>query len=139
MTSPGDDAELEGLYQRYATFFRPIITQTGPDEWSAHYPGLSWHVTADSPEAAGDEITKEALRRLDAGLDDAQPPHVLLKQHLASPIPGMYAMDRELFLYVRSAGHEETQRAFEEAERRRDQGRSYTKDDYLVEHARQGE
>ena len=139
MTSPGDDAELEDLYQQYATHFRPIITQTGPDEWSARYPGLSWHVTADSQEAAGDEITKEALRRLDAGLDDAQPPHGLLKQHLATPIPGMYALDRELFLYVRSAGHEETQRAFEEAERRRAQGRSYTKDDYLVEHAHQGE
>lgn len=41
-------------------------------------------------------------------------------------------MDRELFFYLRShAGHAETQSAFEEAERRRTAGQSYTKNDYL--------
>lgn len=135
MTSPSGDAELEGLYQRYATHFRPVITKVGSEQWRAQYPGLPWHVTADSEQAAADAITEEALRRLDAGQDDAQPPHELLKQHLTSPIPGMYALDRELFLYLRGQfGHVETQRAFEEAERRRAQGRTYTKNDYLVEH-----
>lgn len=135
MTSPGGDAELDTLYQQYATHFRPLITQVGPGQWHAQYPGLTWHVTADSEQAAADSITEEALRRLDAGQDDAQPPHELLKQHLTSPIPGVYALDRELFLYLRGhAGHAETQRAFEEAERRRAQGRPYTKNDYLIEH-----
>lgn len=135
MTPPGGDAELDILYQQYATHFRPLITQIGPDEWRAQYPGLTWHVTADGEQGAAAAITEEALRRLDAGQDDAQPPHDLLKQHLTSPIPGVYALDRELFLYLRGhAGHAETQRAFEEAERRRAQGRTYTKDDYLREH-----
>lgn len=134
MTSPDGDAELDMLYQQYATHIRPLITQISADQWRAQYPGLTWHVTAGSEQAASDEITKEALRRLDADQDDAQPPHDLLKRHLANPISGVYALDRELFLYLRGhAGRAETQRAFEEAERRRAQGRSYTKNDYLIE------
>jgi hypothetical protein len=65
----------------------------------------------------------------------SQGAHDLLKRHLANPIRGVYALDRELFLYLRGhAGHAETERAFEEAERRRAQGRTYTKSDYLIEH-----
>ena len=134
MTSPDADAELDILYQKYATHIRPLITQISADHWRAQYPGVTWHVTADSEQAARDEITKEALRRLDAGQDDAQPPYDLLRRHLANPIPGVYALDRELFIYLRGhAGHAETQRAFGEAERRRAQGRTYTKNDYLIE------
>ncbi|SPX94878.1 hypothetical protein [Mycobacterium xenopi] len=113
MTSSNNDAELALLYEQYATHIRPLITQISADQWRAQYPGLTWHVTAESEQAAADEITKEALRRLDAGQDDAQPPHDLLKRHLEKPLPGVYAMDRELFLYLReNAGHTETQRAF---------------------------
>ena len=134
------DAELDILYQQYATHIRPIITQLPTGRWRAQYPGLTWNVTADSEDAAGNEITDEALRRHDAGLDDAQPPHDLLKRHLTSPIPGVFALDRELFLYLRGrAGHTGTQCAFEEAERRRAQGLSYTKSDYLAEHPRHDE
>jgi hypothetical protein len=133
--TPTGDAELEVLYQQYATLIEPLVTQISDGQWRAQYPGLSWHVTADSKQAAGDELSKEALRRVDAGEDEAQPPHDLLRQHFAKPIPGVYAIDRELFLYLRGhAGRSETQRAFEEAERRRAEGRSYTKDDYLAEH-----
>lgn len=49
--------------------------------------------------AAGEEIGNEAMRRADAGLPDAQPPYDLLERHLADPIPGVYVIDRELFLY----------------------------------------
>ncbi|WP_454231424.1 hypothetical protein [Mycolicibacterium fortuitum] len=52
--------------------------------------------------AAGEEIGNEAMRRADAGLPDAQPPYDLLERHLADPIPGVYVLDRELFLYLRS-------------------------------------
>jgi len=138
MDDPDDsDVDLDVLYQQYATHIRPLITQTSGQEWRAQYPGVHWHVTADSEEAAGDQITKEALRRLDAGEPDAQPPHDLLKRHLKQPIPGVYALDRELFLYLRDhVGHAEIQRAFEEAERRRADGRAYTKTDYLTEKRR---
>lgn len=89
---------------------------------------------ADSEAAAAEEIGNEAMRRADAGLPDAQPPHDLLERHLADPIPGVYALDRELFLYLRSRfGVAQTLLAFEEAERRRAVGQSYTKDDWLAE------
>ncbi|MDI3312930.1 MAG: hypothetical protein QJR12_01165 [Mycobacterium sp.] len=140
MTQTSGDDELDILYQQYATHIRPLITQANDGQWRAQYPGLTWHVTASSEQAAADEITKEALRRLDAGQDDAQPPHDLLKRHLTNPIPGVYALDRELFLYLRGhAGHTEIQRAFEEAERRRGQGRTYTKNEYLTEHQQHDE
>lgn len=131
--TPGED-DLNTLYQKYATHIRPVITQTGDHEWRAQYPGLDWHITADSEQAAGNEISKEALRRIDAGEPDAQPPHDLLLRHLKHPIPGVYALDRDLFVHLRTtAGHTATQEAFEEAERRRAVGRSYTKDDFLRE------
>lgn len=134
MDNPPGDAELTALYEQYATHIRPIVTQTGDQKWRAQYPGLDWHVTADSEQAAGDQIQAEALRRHDAGEPDAQPPHDLLQRHLAHPIPGVYALDRELFLHLRAnAGVTETLRAFEEAERRRAAGRPYTKSDYLQE------
>lgn len=136
MTNPNDtDAELTALYEKYATHIRPLITQTDDHTWRAQYPGVHWHVTADSDQAAADAISTEALRRLDAGEPDAEPPHDLLIRHLAHPIPGVYALDRELFLHLRiHAGHAETQKAFEEAERRRAAGKSYTMADYLAEH-----
>ena len=133
MTNP-DATDLQALYEQYATHIRPIITQIDENTWRAQYPELDWHITADSEQAAGDEISRESQRRLDAGEPGAQPPHDLLQRHMQSPIPGVYALDRELFLYLRShAGHSATQLAFEEAERRRAEGRSYTKADYLSE------
>jgi hypothetical protein len=70
-----------------------------------------------------------------------------LERHLADPIPGVYAMDAELFRYLRgldeASGSAAPQAratragldlAFEEAERRRALGQAYTKDDYLAEH-----
>lgn len=132
--------DLTALYERYATHFRPVITRADDNRWRAQLPGVSWHVTADTEQAAGDAITTEALRRLDAGEPEPQPPHDLLARHLQSPIPGVYAMDRELFLYVRThAGNTATQQAFEEAERRRAAGRSYTKGDYIAENSSRAE
>ncbi|OBG21660.1 hypothetical protein A5768_26430 [Mycolicibacterium fortuitum] len=131
------DDELTRLYQSYAICIRPIITKTSGNRWRAQYPGVEWHVIGDTEAAAGEELLNEALRRIDAGEPDAQPPHDLLQRHLKHPIPGVYALDLELFLYLRShAGVAATQSAFEEAEQRRRAagGTPYTKDDYLAEH-----
>jgi hypothetical protein len=135
MTTEHPTAEdLTALYEQYATLIRPTITRTDDNRWRAQLPSVSWHVTADTEDAAGDAISTEALRRLDAGEPEPQPPHDLLLRHLRHPIPGVYAMDRELFLHVRTnAGVTATQRAFEEAERRRAAGQSYTKSDYISE------
>ncbi len=132
----GGGGELCELMEQYATFIRPQLTQTSENEWRGQYPGVAWHVTAASEAAAADKLTEEALRRIDAGEDDAQPPHDLLARHLAQPIPGVYAIDRKLFVYLRShAGVAETQQAFEEAERRRALGQPYTTRDYIQEQA----
>lgn len=133
-----DDAgrvgDLSALYEQYAVHVRPVITQTSDHRWRAEYPGVDWYVVADSAESAADEVSKEALRRIEAGDSNAQPPDALLGRHLTHPIPGVYALDRELFLYLRiHAGHTETQKAFEEAERRRAAGQPYTKVEYLAE------
>ncbi|MBE5477869.1 hypothetical protein E3G68_005202 [Mycobacteroides abscessus] len=126
--------DLTALYEQYAIHIRPVLTRTEDNRWRAQLPGVSWHVTADTERAAGDAITTEALRRLDAGEPEPQPPHDLLARHLQASIPGVYAMERELFLYLRTTlGSTATQQAFEEAERRRAAGRSYTKADYIAE------
>lgn len=128
------DDELTAHYQQYATHFRPIITKTPDNRWRAQYPEVQWYVVADTQAAAGEAILEEALRRIDAGDPHAQPPHDILARHLQQAIPGVYALDQELFLYLRThAGVTETQAAFEEAERRRAAGQSYTLADYLAE------
>lgn len=78
--------DLDALYQQYATHIRPLITRVGDQRWRAQYPGVDWHVIADSEQAAGDDIATEALRRFDAGEPDAQPPHDLLRRHLQQPV-----------------------------------------------------
>jgi hypothetical protein len=144
MNSPGAGGTI---YERYAIYIRPLITRHDDNLWRAHYPEVDWYVTADSEEAAGEQIHREALRRLDAGEPDAQPPFDILERHLANPIPGVYAMDAELFGYLRGLDQASDSTApyarvtsasldlaFEEAERRRALGQTYTKADYLAEH-----
>lgn len=130
--SPEGDPALE----QYAARIRPLTTQQDDGQWRAQYPGLNWYVTADTEQAAAAKLGEEALRRVDAGEDNAQPPHDLLTRHLVEPIPGVQALDRELFVYLRQEhGVQAVERAFEESERRRALGQSYTKSDYLREHS----
>lgn len=104
-------------------------------------------MTADSAETAGERIHQEALRRLDAGEPDAQPPFDILERHLGNPIPGVYAVHAELFGYLRGLDQASDSTAsnarvtsasldlaFEEGGRRRAVGLTYTKADYLAEH-----
>lgn len=126
----GDDP----AHQQYATCIRPIVTRQDNGQWRAQYPGLEWSVTAESESAAADKLGEEALRRVDAGEANAQPPHDLLNRHLVEPIPGVQALDRDLFLFLRREhGTAAVADAFEEAERRRALGQPYTRRDYLRE------
>jgi hypothetical protein len=61
----------------------------------------------------------------------------VFRRHLQRPIPGVYAMDNELYRELRHEGADEAdiKRAFAEAERRRLAGRTYTKTDYLASSA----
>lgn len=138
MNSPVDG---DSIYWKHVVNIRPLITRQDDKRWRAQYPELDWYVSADSEQAAGEKINAEALRRLDAGEPDAQPPQTILERHLANPIPGVYALDRELFVYLREKGvRSELDNAFEEAERRRARGQTYTKADYLESlHSGRGE
>jgi hypothetical protein len=125
----------KSVYEQYAIYIQPLVTQQNDKRWKAQYPGVDWYVSADTKEAAGERINDEAIRRLNAGEPDAQPPDNLLEQHLAEPIPGVYALDRDLFVYLREKGvRAGLDRAFKEAERRRALGQTYTRADYLAEH-----
>lgn len=122
----------DSVYARYAVYIRPLLTQQDDKLWRAQYPGLDWYVTAESDLVAGERLNEEAIRRLTAGEPDAQPPDDLLERHLVHPVPGVYALDRDLFVYLRENGvRSELDDAFEESERRRALGQTYTKDDYL--------
>ncbi|MGH3959886.1 hypothetical protein [Mycobacterium sp.] len=128
--------DTKSIYEQYAMHIVPLITRGDDGSWQAQYPESDWHVTADTEEAAQRKLREEAERRLNAGQDSTGTPVDILERHLAHPIPGIYAMDNELFLYLRqNKGIAETERAFAEAERRRALGQTYTKADYEPEAA----
>jgi hypothetical protein len=125
-------SDNNALYEQYAVYVRPLLTQQDDTRWKAQYPGVDWYVIGDSEQAAGTMIAEEAVRRRTAGEPDSQPSPDLLQRHLEHPVPGIYALDRELFIYLRESGkRSELNGAFEEAERRRALGQTYTKADYL--------
>lgn len=129
------DDDLEALYRRYAThtFDRsplPLGTRNGgpntPASTGTSSPTANTPPATQSPKKPFIATTpaNRTLSHLATSSDDT----------FQQPILGVYALDRELFLYLRShAGQLETQRAFEEAERRRAACRSYTKRVYLQE------
>ena len=123
--------DTKSIYEQYAVHIVLLITHRNDGSWQARYPEADWSVTADTEEAAKTKIREEAERRLSAGQDSTGTPVDILERHLAHPIPGIYAMDTELFLYLRQTkGTAETERAFAEAERRRALGQDYTRGDY---------
>jgi hypothetical protein len=90
-------------------------------------------VSAPSESAARQKLSDEVMRRQNAGQDPFAYTDDLYRQHLREPMAGVYAMDNELYReLIHRFGHDETrlQEAFEESERRRAVGQTYTKDDH---------
>ncbi|MGH3559097.1 MAG: hypothetical protein ACRDTK_16670 [Mycobacterium sp.] len=132
-------SDTKSVYEQYAVHIVPLITQQDDGSWRAQYPESDWHVTAETEEAAKAKIREEAERRLNAGQSSTGTPVDILERHLTHPVPGVYAMDTELFLYLRqNKGVAETEHAFAEAERRRTCGQGYTRADYEREVAGRG-
>ncbi len=52
-------------------------------------------------------------------------------RHLQEPVPGVYAMDNDVYLQLKDEPWTEHGRAFKEAEAKRVQGLPYTIEDYL--------
>jgi hypothetical protein len=130
MTTPADDPIAQ---QRFAFRMTPQIEECD-GEWRASYPGADWCVTAPSEAEAQRKLSEEVSRRRDAGEDPKAFQEAVYRRHLQVPIPGVYAVDNEVYLLVaRETGYDQAalQKVFEEAERRRAEGKSYTKADYL--------
>jgi len=120
---------------RYAFMFIPQTLELAGGSWEAFYPGDEWSVTAESREAAIEKLKAEELQRVQDP-DRRTRRETIKRQHLVTPVPGVYAMDADLLLYLRDhkVSRPGLERAFEEAECRRAAGRPYTVADYQ-EHA----
>jgi hypothetical protein len=116
--------------KRWAFRLRPETEQTETG-WRAWYPGADWSMTAPTEEEARQQLQEEVERRRQAGED---PFADIYRKHLRDAIPGVYAMDNALYREVaRKSGYDQNalQQVFEEAERRRARGETYTTADYL--------
>ena len=132
MTTP-DETDIK----RWAFRVRPE-TEQNETGWRAWYPGADWSVSAPTEDEARKQLQKEAERRRQAGQD---PFTDIYRKHMRETIPGVYAMDNALYREVaRKSGYDQNvlQQVFEEAERRRARGETYTTSDYMRDHYGKG-
>ena len=130
MTTPSDDDPSSNELMRYAFHMEPQVSESG-GSWTACYPEADWSVSAPSREQALGRLGEEFTRRQNAGEDALAYADAVYRRHLREPVPGVYAMDNELYRKLLREPWTEHQRAFEEAERRRVLGQPYTFSDYL--------
>lgn len=131
MTAAHDDPIAQ---RRFAFRIVPMCAWRD-NAWRAWYPGTEWAVTGPSEEEARQNLAEEIAKRRNVGEDPTPFGEAVYRQHLLSPIEGVYAMDNNLYRYlVRELGYnqEALQAVFEESERRRASGGTLTKDDYLA-------
>lgn len=117
----------------FAFHMDPQSEQLRDGSWTVKYPRADWSVSGLSEDDAMQKLRDEFIRRQSAGDDPLAYTDQVYREHLRSPIPGVYAMENDLYLEVKDRGYDEIQRVFREAERRRALGQNYTKDDYLRE------
>jgi hypothetical protein len=129
--SADDDAAGDDL-RRYAFHMDPQVTSTR-DTWTASYPGADWSVSGPSSQEALRRLGEEFVRRQNDGDDPLAYADQLYRRHLREPVPGVYAVDNELYRELVHAPSAERQRTVKEAERRRRLGQSYTLFDYQRE------
>jgi hypothetical protein len=122
-----DDADDE--LRQYAFHMEPQLAENG-DIWTASYPGADWSVTGSSEQAALERLGEEFVRRQNAGEDPLSYTDEVYRQHLREPVPGVYAVDNELYRELVHAPSAERERTVKEAERRRRLGESYMLSDY---------
>src|ERR1700733_3453097 len=115
--------------RQWAFHMEPLFIQHG-ESWTGSYPDADWSVSARTKEEAQDKLGAEFIRRQNAGEDALAYSDTVYLRHLQKPVPGVYAMDNELYRELRGEGAD-THRAFREAEQKRMRGETYTKEDYL--------
>lgn len=129
------DADELIAQQRFAFRMAPQIVE---DEvgWRAQYPGAGWSVVGSTAEEAGQRLAEEVTRRRNAGEDPMAFQNEVYRRHLEEPVVGVWAMDSQLYRHLVLLGgydQDSLQPVFEEAERRRALGQSFTKEDYLAQ------
>lgn len=86
----------------YVIVVRPRVERQSDQSWKAWYPKSDWHVTADTEDGATQKLRDEFERRLNAGELDTEHEESLLEQHLTDPIPGVYAIDHDVYMRMRT-------------------------------------
>lgn len=87
---------------RHVVLVRPQLSRDSNGSWRAQYPEADWYVTAESEQQARDRLSGEFERRLRQGETTTAPNDDLLERHLINPIPGVYAIDRDVYMAIRS-------------------------------------
>ena len=128
--NPGDNAVPSDELMQYAFHLEPLVETSG-DSWTASYPGANWSVSGSSRQEALQRLGKEFIRRQNAGDDPLSHADAVYRRHLRNPVPGVYAVDNELYRALVHAPAPDRERAIREAERRRRSGQAYTMADYL--------
>jgi hypothetical protein len=129
MSRPISDDGSGDELMRYAFHMDPQVEPSG-DSWTASYPEADWSVSGASRLEALQRLGQEFIRRQNAGDDPLAYADDIFRRHLRDPVPGVYALQNELYRALVHAPADERQRTIEEAERRRRLGRSYTLADY---------
>lgn len=90
-------------------------------------------MSAATEDDARQRLREELIRRQNAGDVDFTFADAIQRTHLNEPVPGMYAMDNDLYLELRHSGasQQDFARAFKEAEEKRQSGEPYTFEDYV--------
>jgi hypothetical protein len=129
---------VAGPDRRYAFHLQPQLERSS-GTWTARYPEADWSVSAPSKEQALQRLGEEFIRRQNAGEDPLAYAEAVYRRHLRDPVPGVYAVDNELYRELVHAPESDRKRAIEEAERRRRRGQPYTRSDYAQERTHRAE
>lgn len=86
---------------RYVVLVRPRLSRGSDGSWRAQYPEADWLVGGESEQQARDSLHDEFERRLQSGEIHTAPNDDLLERQLISPIPGVYAVDRDVYMAIR--------------------------------------
>ncbi|MDO2969893.1 hypothetical protein [Mycobacteroides abscessus] len=86
---------------RYVVLVRPQLCRDGSGTWRAQYPEADWCVTGENEQQARDSLRDEFERRLQHGETETAPKDDLFERRLVNPIPGVYAIDRDIYMALR--------------------------------------
>lgn len=125
---PPDYNNPTGPWSRWAFRTTPQWEHNSDGSWTVRPPGDD-PVTAPTKEDAATRMRERSLARPDHYAHD----EAICARHLKDPIPGIYAMDIGVFNELRETESDDNiNRAFEDAEAFRREGRVYTKADYFA-------